>query len=288
MISKILAAARFDLTRSLRPGRVAIVFVLSMFPPSIALITTLNGAYVLAPIVIGVTTMMVGVLALLLWATPVVYQEMEGKTWTYISVRPEGKVSLLLGKYLMAVVWAICVCWIAMTLAVTITEVLHNTLDPDITQKFGPTQQSEVDNPDGAPSVGLPTAFDIWWVYTVLIVLAAFSYAALFLLFGVIFHRRSMVLAVAYIIFFEFGVAFVPAVVNKITMQHHLTSMAVKLLGIDALFEAENIDPEVIETIGIAEPLWHNVAFLVAFPLLVMGGTIFLIRNGEYITADEN
>lgn len=283
MLSKIFAAARFDLTRALRPGRVAIVFVLAMFPPSIAMITTVNGAYILAPIVIGVTTMMVGVLALLLWATPVVYSEMEGKTWTYISVRPQGKVSLLLGKYLMAVVWAICVCFLAMSVAVVVTESLHANLDETTTQKLDPPVETNPENPNAGQPVELPTAFDIWWVYTILIGLAAFAYAALFLLFGVIFHRRSMVLAVAYIIFCEFGVAFVPAIVNKITIQHHLTGLAVKWLGVEAL-----VGEEFIESMGIAEPPWQNVAFLVAIPLLVMGGTIFLIRNGEYITADEN
>lgn len=281
MLSKILATARFDLARSLRPGRLGIVFVLALFPPAISMITTINGAYVLAPIVIGVTTMMVGILALLLWATPVVYQEMEGKTWTYISVRPEGKISLLLGKYLVSVAWAIVVCSLAMTMAVLVTEGLDQWLGSEITQRIE-------DFPDSDSNTGfsLPTAFDIWWVYMILIVLAAFAYAALFLLFGVIFHRRSMVLAVAYVIFVEAGVAFVPAMINKLTMQHHLSGLAMKWLGISALLEDEDI--EVFEVLGMADPAWQNVAFLIAIPLLVMGGTILMIRNGEYITADEN
>ena len=41
-------------------------------------------------------------LQLLIWATPWLHSELEGLSWTYLSVRPGGKTAVLMGKYLAA------------------------------------------------------------------------------------------------------------------------------------------------------------------------------------------
>lgn len=255
MWHKVWATVQFDFARSLRLSRLAIIVILAAFPPVISFIAVGAGTAESAPVVIGVTVMLVGVLSLLLWATPVVYQEMEGKTWTYVSVRPHGKIALLFGKYLMSVAWTVLMSWIALSVSVVAT----------------------------SPWVPIVTLARIWGVYSILIVLGAFAYAAIFLVFGVVFHRRSMVLAVAYVVVMEFGVGFIPAMVNKITVLHHLSGLAIKWLDVRDLFPED-----VLIQLGVNESVYQHLGMLIIAPMIVLAGTVYLIRTREYITADEN
>ena len=51
-------------------------------------------------ILFGLIPEVITLFGLLLWVTPVVQAELEGRTWIYLAVRPRGRVSMLLGKYL--------------------------------------------------------------------------------------------------------------------------------------------------------------------------------------------
>src|SRR6186713_867278 len=99
---KIAATAWFDFRRSLTVSRLSVFVVLCLFPPAILAINLYGPGRDAAPVIIGVTVMMVGILAELLWATPIVYGELEGKTWLFLAVRPRGIIAMLLGKYLIA------------------------------------------------------------------------------------------------------------------------------------------------------------------------------------------
>ena len=55
-------------------------------------------------------------LALLLWATPAIYAEVEAKTWTYLAVRPAGREAILAGKYLAAVTWTVACAGLSLVL----------------------------------------------------------------------------------------------------------------------------------------------------------------------------
>ena len=95
MFSIILSVVKFELARSLTPGRLAIWFLLVGFPIVLIGMLRLNGIgqgasefwgirlYFLCPEVLCL-------LALLLWATPVVSTEIEGQTWGYLAMRPSG------------------------------------------------------------------------------------------------------------------------------------------------------------------------------------------------------
>jgi ABC-type transport system involved in multi-copper enzyme maturation permease subunit len=255
---KIAATVLFDFRRSLTISRLSVFVVLSLFPPAIMAINLLGPGLEAAPVIIGVTVMMVGILAELLWATPIVYAELEGKTWLYLAVRPRGVLAVLLGKYVIAVLWTTAVCGIAMTLCVLL-----------------------------AAAAQVPDVLHLWLVFLVLILLAAFAYAAIFALIGVLFHRRAMVFAMAYVIVLEVIVAQIPALINQMTVRHHLTALAVKWLDFRYLGDEEVPEFILQQMLGVHEPDWRNILVVAATAAVALAAAMWIICSREYITADE-
>lgn len=256
--SKIAATALFDFRRSLTISRLSVFLVLSLFPPAIMAINLVGPGLEAAPVIIGVTVMMVGILAELLWATPIVYGELEGKTWLFLAVRPNGIIAMLLGKYLIAVVWTMAVCTIALSISAVLAALFE-----------------------------VPKAMQMWMVFEVLILLAAFAYAAIFALIGVIFHRRAMVFAMAYVIVFEVLVAQIPAVINQITVRHHLTALAVKWLDFRYLGDEEVPEFILQKMLGVQETDWQNILMVMATTAIALAASIQIISRREYLSADE-
>jgi ABC-type transport system involved in multi-copper enzyme maturation permease subunit len=255
---KVAATTLFDFRRSLTVSRMAVFAVLSLFPPAILMINLFGPGLEAAPVIIGVTVMMVGLLAELLWATPIVYGELEGKTWIYLAVRPSGVMALLIGKYLIAVLWTLAVCGTALTVCVLVAAVAQ-----------------------------VPGALRIWIVFAILITLAAFAYAAIFALIGVVFHRRAMVFAMAYVIIFELLIAQIPAVINQVTVRHHLTALGVKWLNFRHLGDEEVPDFILQYMLGAQEPDWQNLLTVVATTAVALSASMWIIHRREFLSADE-
>jgi ABC-type transport system involved in multi-copper enzyme maturation permease subunit len=255
---KILATAQFDFRRSLTVSRLSVFVVLSLFPPAIMALNLRGPGVEAAPVIIGVTVMMVGILAELLWATPIVYGELEGKTWLFLAARPHGILAVLLGKFLVAAIWTMSVCSIALTLCVLLASMAQ-----------------------------VPRALQMWPVFLFLIALAAFAYAAIFALIGVLFHRRAMVFAMIYVIVFEVLIAQVPAIINQITVRHHLTALAVKWLQFRHLGDEEVPDFILRQMLGVHEPDWKNILMVVATTAIALAASMWIIRSREYLTAEE-
>lgn len=255
---KVAATALFDFRRSLTLSRLAVFVVLSLFPPAIMAITWVGPGLDAAPAIIGVTVMMVGILAELLWATPIVYGELEGKTWLFLAVRPRGIMAVLLGKYLIAVLWTLAVCGLALTICILL-----------------------------AAMAQIPNALHMGRVFFVLILLAAFAYAALFALIGVMFHRRAMVFAMAYVIVFEVLVAQVPAVINQLTVRHHLTALAVKWLDFRYLGDEEVPEFILQQMLGVGEPDWRNILMITATAATALAASLCIICRREYLAVEE-
>ena len=188
---------RFELRRSLTPSRAAIWFVLVAFP--IALITVLRVTteirnverwglmlYFLVPEVVCL-------LGLLLWATPVISTEIEGQTWIYLALRRSGRSLVLLGKYLTAVLWSASAAVVSISICVIV--------------------------------MGPAGGWKVWWIMSALSILSCFAHASLYVLIGTIFFRRTMVAAVFYTMAVEYGLAFVPAVANKLTINYRLRGL---------------------------------------------------------------
>lgn len=192
------AVVRFECRRTLTFSRITFALALALFPAALmGIIRFKHGVslhanytgeivFILFHLIPGIVCLM----GLLLWATPVLQQELEGRTWPYLAVRPCGKGAILTGKYLMAVGWTVACGLVSLTLSLAI-------LSPE-------------------------DFLRIWGALAALVVLASFAYGALFVLIGIMFLRRGLVVAVAYTFIVEFIVSFIPAIIGRLTIQYHL------------------------------------------------------------------
>lgn len=146
----------------------------------------------------------VTVLCMLLWAVPIVNSELEGQTWIYSVVRPGGRRAMLLGKYIMAVLWTgSCTC-VAALAAAMIAQVFEVKL--------------------------------VWSTCLNLVLInwiAAIVYGALLLAIGTVFQRRSMVFAFAYAAGVEAAMGWIPAVINRFTVSYRLRSILMDWMDVD-------------------------------------------------------
>jgi len=132
-------------------------------------------------------------LALLLSATPVISGELEGKTWTYLSIRPRGKGSVLIGKYCAAVSWATTASWAGIGTCFLL--------------------------------VGTRQLSSLWWSFLGMALLTNLAVGAVMVLLGVLCLRRAMVFGLIYVIVLELVIGRIPAVVSKITASFYVNSL---------------------------------------------------------------
>ena len=104
------------------------------------------------------------------------------------------------------------------------------------------------------------------------------AYAALYLLLGALFTKRSMVIAVVYTLVFELLVSWVPAVINKLTVQYRLRALMIDWANIEINGGNDLISAELI---GNSPPALH-VAVLVGYTLALFVAAICIIRHREY------
>ena len=196
--------------------------------------------------------MLVSLLGALLTTTTAVSAELERRSWVYLAVRPHGTTAVLLGKFLAAVSMVIPVALLGLTLAVPLT--------------------------------GMSDMLQTWWSFAGLIVLSCPAYAAIFMLLGVINPRRAVLLAVAYSLIFELIISFVPAVINKLTVQYRLRALLVHWCDMDIPPEASS---SVLALVGDSPPSVH-VLVLLALPPLLLTGAVALLRWSEFTSAAES
>lgn len=236
-----LGVMRFEALRSITTLRVLVWFSLTFFPVILlyVAISRIAGqidedippgdlAFGAASLLFILLPQVVTVLSLLLWATPVVHSELEGQTWVYAVVRPGGRRSVLLGKYLVAVLWTISATCVAAT-----------CLIPAIYQLAG------------------AHTIRIWVITCVLNVLAAFAYGSAFVLIGTLMQRRAMVVGFLFALIVEALLSMVPAIISQFTISFRLRSLMMQCLAIP-LTETEsiktlfNVDhPPVIHCLGL-------------------------------------
>ncbi len=262
-IPQILSVCLFEFRRSLTFGRILAFAILSLFPPAMVLLISQVSALTEYKPLIMFLTYIVLILALLLWATPNVYSELESRNWLFLTSRPRGRVSLLLGKYLAAGLSSFIVCSVAITLSVMIVGMTQVRFRPDILKELA--------------------AF--YPKLTLISLVACFEYAAVFSLIGVLFQRRAMVIATIYALGFELLFAFIPALITKFSVRYHLVGISFAWMG---WFLPGNKPPDELIEIWITNlPVWVNILVLALIPLLVCAIAIYVIRNREYLTVEE-
>jgi ABC-type transport system involved in multi-copper enzyme maturation permease subunit len=244
---------RFEIGRILTLPRLAIGAALALFPVALIALMLFHDANLKDPqsggaVLFILIPEMVCLMSILLWATPMIHTEVEGKTWAYLAVRPAGKGPILLGKYLAAVAWTGTLALVSLTLSVAI-------INPEHGMVF------------------------TWLVFARLVVLSCFAYSAIFVLLGVLFLRRGMLAAVAYTVVFEVLVAFIPAVINQFTVQYHL-----RCLLIQSIPEvAKNL-----RGLFGDNPWWQHVLILAAITGVALGIAAVVLRQRELVRGDAD
>lgn len=248
----IVDVIRFELARSLTAGRLAIWGVLVVFP--VALITVLRLTIPLEPIerfgfsLYFLIPEIVCLLGLLLWATPAVSTEIEGQTWIYLAMRRSGRSIVLLGKYLTAVLWT----WSAAVAGISISVVV----------------------------IGPPEPLRMWTVMTVLAALSCFAHGAIYLLIGVLFQKRTMVSAVFYTLVMEYVISFVPALINKLTVNYRLRGLLADWMQWDELRSQAEL------VLG-NEPASSHLLSLAIFTAVLLALSMLRLSTAQYATQQD-
>lgn len=201
---------------------------------------------------------LVCLLTTLLWATPNVYSEVEGKSWSFVASRPGGRVSVFLGKFLASFFVSFAISLIAISLCVMIS----------------------------ARSFGLQNPQHLWISMSSVFLMGSLVYSAIFSLIGTLFIKRAMVVAAGYLLASDIILASLPgAIINLLTVRFHLQELGIAWIGwfVPAFPEAEYRD-----TFPVILPPWGHVAILLGITLVTLGVGSWVIVNREYVTQDDS
>jgi ABC-type transport system involved in multi-copper enzyme maturation permease subunit len=190
--------------------------------------------------------MLVSMLGSLLWTAPAVSSELERQSWIYLAVRPHGKTALLLGKYLAAVTWVLSAALLGLSVCVVIAQ----TEDP----------------------------WHLWSTIAKLACIACPAYAALYMALGTLFPQRAMAIAVAYTLVFELVVSWVPAIINKLTVQY-------RLLALLQDWGSITFGNEMLILFGYS-PAWFHVSMLASSTVGLLILSIVVVNLRELTTTN--
>lgn len=256
MTGNVGAVFLFEWKRAMTLPRMAWWAVLAAFPVFIVGMVRFLSQQTLprelwAGFLFALIPMLISMLGTFLWTTPAISAELERRSWVYLTIRPNGGTAVLLGKYLAAVTWVIPPALVGLTIAV--------------------------------PLAASGDGWRLWYTMAGLVCLSCPAYGAVYLLLGTLMPRRAMVLAVAYTLIFEFIISFVPAVINRITVQYRLRSLLevwcdLSLAGRQAAGLA--LAPDT--------PAWEHVAILVLFPPVLLLISVIVLRWSEFSSSAES
>ncbi|MCH2213377.1 MAG: hypothetical protein MK110_18915 [Fuerstiella sp.] len=261
-MSVLLAAVRFEFSRIITAGRITWWFVLAGFPILIAGLIRLFplaeagkefdshqvwsvAIYLLVPCI----TCAMGVL---LSAGSAIATELEQRSWVYLAVRPNGIFWLLLGKYLVAIVWSSTAAIAGLTIAVLFT--------------------------------GQDTILRMWTGTAALCVLSSMSYAAVFLLIGAIAPRRSMLFCVVWTAGVEGLISLIPAIINRMTIQYRL-----RALFVDWVQPGDEIQNNPLFAMSLADGPWYfQILCLLALTSIYLTVAQVIAHQREFTGAAES
>ncbi len=253
----IWSTFEFEFRRTLTWQRLLFVVALAAFPVGmIALIQSQGGQLQYGDgAVIALFVLIPGVLCLmgmLLWATPAVYWELETKTWTYLAVRPGGRGSILVGKYLAAVVWTLISAWLSLAVCLCVLSTDMNVMP--LVVPFGK-----------------------------LALLSCVVYGAIFILLSVLFLQRAMAAAVAYTALMEVLVAWLPATINQFSVQYRLRGLLVSWIS----FSESRHGPMFDRLFTGSDPPSQHLLILLASTVVLLLAATWILRHRELVRPDE-
>lgn len=248
--------------RSVTAGRVAWWCVMAVFPAVLtAMIRSIpdferhirytdRDAF-WSPILYVLIPCVCSALSVLLTAAPAVAAELEQRTWVYLATRPNGIFWLLIGKYLVAATWGFTAAIAGTTGALFLSNATSVT--------------------------------QIWSAMSALSFLSCTSYAALFLLIGVISPKRAMVFSVMYTGFVEVVLGFIPAMINRLTIQYRLRSLLVQW----APLENDAVRKSALTDFIGEEAAWLHCLWLFGLTTVFLTLTLLIAHRREFTSASE-
>ena len=262
-----IATCRFELQRSFTFQRTSVSLMLALFPPTMLFLLSLGtkvsgdltGFQDFAKLISVLLISLVCLLSQLLWATPNVYSELEGKSWGFIASRPGARISILLGKFLASFVVSFAISLLALSLCVIIADRMLGILNPE---KF-------------------------WIAMSGVYLFACLAYSAIFSLIGTLFIKRAMVVGAGYIIGSEMVLASIPGVlINQFTVRFHLQELGIRWAGWFFPSPSSLKDYRLVFGEGLPIALHIGLLFLIAAVALGLAGWIIVSR--EFITTEES
>jgi len=265
-----LATCSFELRRSFTVQRTAVSAVLALFPPSILFIlilaTRMSGNPQAHIPILDYTRLLtvflvslVCLLTALLWATPNVYSEIEGKSWGFLASRPSGRISVFLGKFLASFFVSFGISVVAISLCVFLAD----------------------------RSFGVPDSQRLWLAICGVFLFGSLVYSAVFSMIGTLFIKRSMVVAAGYLFGSDVLLASIPgALISKLTIRFHLQELGIAWIGWFLPSPSTEADYRLIY--GDALPFWIHILVLIGISALALAVGGWTIVNREYITKDDS
>jgi hypothetical protein len=302
ILRSIWTVLEFEFKKSRTWKRMLIWLAVAMFPAFIIFLMLFSdeplprAGWVTAIFVMACE--MVVILNAMLWVAPIVQTELEGKTWLYVAARPYGRICLVVGKLLNGLVWTLGAGLVALSLIGAVAWInalpIEGILGEEQVTKLTPEQEQaqkslrelrrelrmEPPEPEAAfNSVG--DALGVGGILALLALLAGLAYSSLFCGIGCIIPKRAMLIAFSYTLVFETVVAFVPAIINRLTIQYHLRCLLNRWIDLEV--------PEQGQELFFSNwPAWWHVSVLcgmIAFWQIV---SIIVIHYRQYFLVDEN
>jgi hypothetical protein len=251
----VVGVVAYELRRSITPWRIALWGFMIAIPVALtgtvayllrgSLSSEPNVQMAFAWMLYVLMPQAITMLGMLLWATPIVNSELESQSWIYSIVRPGGRQAMLLGKYVIAVLWTSSCGAVASTLAV--------------------------------PMLNLAAPLYTWLALVALCILSSIAHGALFAFIGVMFQRRAMVLAFTYTILVEVVLGWIPAVINKFTVAFRLRSLYFQWLELPMVDFLEN--PEMLAS---QTPSWIHILCLLLGSALLLAIAAWWVERAQY------
>ncbi|MEM7474073.1 MAG: ABC transporter permease [Planctomycetota bacterium] len=250
MFEAIIHVIRFELIRTMTVARVMIWIAFCCFPALLAAALNYQApddvpqeiwifiCYLLVP-QIG------SMLGLLLWATSAVGSEIEAQTWIHLSMRPRGRITLALGKYIVAVLWTASYCIVSSVLVSFLSGI--------------------EDKVEGAFALAATS------------LCAAIAYAAIYLLIGAVFFRRATIVAVIFSLVIEGLGAWIPATINQFTISYRLRTLMTEWSDMGQIINHRDV-PFLFGDEGV----FFTMLIIVSYTVIVLGIACYLITKREY------
>jgi hypothetical protein len=271
----IWAVFVFEWRRSLTLPRMAWWLVLTLFPGLIVLLVRSAPGEELPrepwiALLFALVPMLVCMLGTFLWATPAVSAELERRSWVYLATRPEGKTTVIIGKYLATVSWVLPAALVGLAIAVA----LIPSSDSLPQRERAGNRMTNGAGENVPPDVGVRRAAP---AIAALACLSCPAYAALYLAIGTLFPKRAMAVAVVYTLVFEFLVSTIPALINTLTVQFRMRTL---------LFDWTNLPIEETTEAPLAfigtGPSWYHASILVLYTIVLLVVATAVVRRREY------